>query len=347
MSFTLQCGSSSLHSRPNGFQVPRQPPYMQHDPFKFCVFCWTSNHPSHQCEKFNNSKSFWNIVLEDRRCKNCLRLFHQSHKCYDRNFCHLVNCRRQDKHSPVLCRIRYWKGNFGNRTTSSRGSFVCSENNSSLMYHENNIQHSKFHHLPPVKLHGRHFQNRRDDKFRRTKDKSCQAESQYFCKNSVSTQIEFVSNNFDAGEKITRSCQTENPLVSKVVQTSLQIPPATDIYQFFPLLPGHSDYHRLMEKRASVSNNSDHVSDVVESKVIASYTSHTHEEIEEDIAVSSEKIDKKLDCNTRSDTNIYPGNDAPKLRSHQQPTQSAEKGHSNETLTEFFSKIRRFSDFYR
>ena len=93
-----------------------------------------------------------------------------------------------------------------------------------------------------------------------------------------------------------------------------------------------------MEKRASLSTNSDHTSDVVESNVVASYTSHTHEEIGEDIAVSSEKIDKKIDCDTRNATNISPVNDTQKLKLHQQPTQSAEKGHSNDTLSEFFQK---------
>ena len=168
MSVTSQCGSLYLNSHANGSQVSLKPSYMQPDPCRFCVFCWTSNHSSHQCEKFNNSKCFWNIVLEDRRCKNCLRLFHQSHKCYNRSFCHLVNCSRLDKHSPVLCHARYWKSNFWNGPANSRRSFDSSEYDSSLRYCGNHLQQSTFHLSSPRKFDRKNFHSLRSCKFKNT-----------------------------------------------------------------------------------------------------------------------------------------------------------------------------------
>ena len=85
------------------------PSNWQPNPFLYCVFCHTRNHSSHKCNKFNTNTKFWEKILEERRCKNCLRLFHRSNQCYDRTFCNLVGCRRIDKHSEVLCKIRYSK----------------------------------------------------------------------------------------------------------------------------------------------------------------------------------------------------------------------------------------------
>ena len=156
----------------------------------------------------------------------------------------------------------------------------------------------------------------------------------------MSTQTEFESKNV-LKEKINRGCQTENQVFDEVVQTALRIPPATDIFQYFPLLPGHSDYDVLMKKSLS-----GHSGNVLESKVLAACP--TPKVMRENIDVSSEKVEhKKVDCNTSNAANVSLVNHTQKLKLHQQPTQSAAKVHSNDTLSELFSKMRRFSDFYR
>ena len=99
--------------QPNAFQLPRKP-YPQPNPNLFCVFCSTANHNSNECSKYNSSKSFWQRVLADRRCKNCLRLYHRSDKCYSRSYCHFSACKRDDKHNAVLCHLRYRKHQYSN-----------------------------------------------------------------------------------------------------------------------------------------------------------------------------------------------------------------------------------------
>ena len=81
--------------------------YIQPNPCLGCVFCYTADHVSHECTRFKNSKGFWMRVLADRRCKNCLRLYHRSDRCFNQSFCHLSDCKRRDKHSVVLCQRRY------------------------------------------------------------------------------------------------------------------------------------------------------------------------------------------------------------------------------------------------
>ena len=83
------------------------PPYVQPNPRWFCVFCTSSKHSSVQCHRYQDSNKFWQRVLVDRRCRNCLRLFHRADKCYNESLCHLKGCKRQDKHNPVLCHHRY------------------------------------------------------------------------------------------------------------------------------------------------------------------------------------------------------------------------------------------------
>ena len=79
----------------------------QIDPNSYCIFCLDRTHSSHVCTKFSDSKQFWSVIYDDRRCKNCFRQFHMSHRCYDFSFCLHRNCRRRDKHSPILCKHRY------------------------------------------------------------------------------------------------------------------------------------------------------------------------------------------------------------------------------------------------
>ena len=79
--------------------------YYQPNPHHFCIFCHVLGHSSHSCKKYRDSHSFWVKVLEERRCKNCLRLFHHSNNCFDKSLCKL-NCKRRDKHSSILCYVR-------------------------------------------------------------------------------------------------------------------------------------------------------------------------------------------------------------------------------------------------
>ena len=85
----------------------RSKPYVQPNPLLYCVFCLSANHHSHECWRFKSSTKFWQMVLEQRRCKNCLRLYHRSNKCFNRSFCRVNGCTRPDKHSEILCYGRY------------------------------------------------------------------------------------------------------------------------------------------------------------------------------------------------------------------------------------------------
>ena len=82
-------------------------PNFQPNPELFCVVCQTANHHSHECRRYRSSKAFWEKVLQDRRCKNCLRLFHRSNTCFNRSLCNVPECKRKDKHSPIVCSARY------------------------------------------------------------------------------------------------------------------------------------------------------------------------------------------------------------------------------------------------
>ena len=77
----------------------------------WCVFCQKSDHSSHFCQRFRSKEEYWAKVLSERRCKNCLRLFHKSDNCYNYSFCRNFGCRRRDKHSPVLCNYNYFYSN--------------------------------------------------------------------------------------------------------------------------------------------------------------------------------------------------------------------------------------------
>ena len=82
------------------------------NPKRFCIFCETKEHNSHNCFKMESNSEFWNVIYSQKRCKNCLRQFHFSNNCYDSSFCLFNNCRRRDKHSPILCKFRYKLNNF-------------------------------------------------------------------------------------------------------------------------------------------------------------------------------------------------------------------------------------------
>ena len=106
--------------------------YIQPNPRLHCIFCDAGNHSSHECWRFKSSTSFWEKVSVDRRCKNCLRLFHKSNRCFDKSFCLLDTCRRSDKHSPIVCHARYvkyylnfYRPNIYSRRDSRVGGISC------------------------------------------------------------------------------------------------------------------------------------------------------------------------------------------------------------------------------
>ena len=78
------------------------------DPKLVCIFCDTADHGSHGCVKYSTSDNFWKHVYKNRLCKNCLRPHHKADSCFDQSFC---RCSRSDKHSPVLCRQRFFQYN--------------------------------------------------------------------------------------------------------------------------------------------------------------------------------------------------------------------------------------------
>ena len=77
------------------------------NPKRMCIFCNTKEHNSHNCFKLSHNSEFWHIIYNQKRCKNCLRQFHFANNCFDSSFCLFSQCRRRDKHSPILCKFRY------------------------------------------------------------------------------------------------------------------------------------------------------------------------------------------------------------------------------------------------
>ena len=265
-----------------------KPPYCQPNPLLFCLFCWSSNHISHECWKFKSSELFWKKILEDRRCKNCLRLYHQSNKCFNKSLCNIKGCSRVDKHSTVLCRQRYQKthqipnghfhqdfsvnlrrhpsqsfwsrqdfvGAYSNNFSSFKSVFRKSQRKSN---HRNKDHNHKWDtqtnngsvtksliQINSVPTVDATVQNSEIEMFKELHaphidSKSCQVE---ICTvtNSVSGKIEvstqtpnWAESKATGVDKFSQGTNTENSSVCKSVQTSLLIPPSTDIFQYFPV----------------------------------------------------------------------------------------------------------------
>ena len=83
-----------------------------------CIYC-NEKHSSHFCKKYSRNEAFYDILVKERRCKNCLRQFHTSEKCFDSSICKLPGCLRKDKHSPSVCRHRFPKRVFPNPYSNS------------------------------------------------------------------------------------------------------------------------------------------------------------------------------------------------------------------------------------
>ena len=185
-------------------------PNFQPNPKLFCVICQTANHHSHECRRYRSSKAFWEKVLQDRRCKNCLRLFHRSNTCFNRSLCNVPECKRKDKHSPIVCFARYSIYQYFPK------------------YHKNyGYNASQNHVFEPF-----YFQPRRQNVKRKFNIKPLPHQSNVpqIVKVDAATQ---VVNNEDQKPPLTKDVlskgsQIEKSTVTVSTQTSLTIPPLTD-----------------------------------------------------------------------------------------------------------------------
>ena len=231
-----------------------QPIYIQPNPCLFCIYCESANHSTHECERFNNSMKYWERISLDRRCKNCLRLYHRSNKCYDRSFCFLNTCKRYDKHSPTLCHARYvkyhnsyghnyFKENSRFRGISTHQKFWPSKMNYILPI-TRSYEHSPRYNFPRKQ---KTYKFKSDDKitnytsaiFKSTsQNQTCQTE---ICPPSspglnVATQTSEMKLSRDLSIKRSKSigCQTESCQVDVSVQTRVIIPASQRIYNDIP-----------------------------------------------------------------------------------------------------------------
>ena len=226
---------------PNNVSVSRTP-YVQANPSLFCIFCSTANHHSHECQKYNSSQLFWEKVLEDRRCKNCLRLYHRSDKCFNRSYCRLFGCKRTDKHNPVLCHVRYVKYQkpyfrhenpwfMGSRPYFSAPRYRKKRHqNLSLKFN------SKYDFCPQIRVNSNTCNSSSNvDDCTNSSDRSL-----LVVKCDASTQTDCEQNRRYCEDKISQCSQTENSLVTTSMNTALRIHKDCDIFQYFPL-PGQDN----------------------------------------------------------------------------------------------------------
>ena len=215
-------------------------PYIQPNPSMFCIFCSTANHHSHECQKYNSSKPFWEKVLVDRRCKNCLRLFHRSDKCFNRSYCRLFGCKRTDKHNSVLCHVRYAKYQkpyFRCENPWSMGSWphISVPHFPKKRQQKVNVNFNSKYDVGP-----RNRVNTRNSSNLVNCTSNSSGDSVAVVKFDAATQTDCVPNRGDFEDKISQCCQTENSLVTTSMNTALRIHKDTDIFQYFPL-PGQDN----------------------------------------------------------------------------------------------------------
>lgn len=230
-------------------------PYPQPNPRLYCIFCNSANHSSNECRKYKSSKMFWKQVLDERRCKNCLRLFHKADRCYNESFCHLRACRRIDKHSEILCNVRYINYHYHPRVQKRYSNNIFVQNEVSMRPPYISRQHngeSSSNALARSSYHGRILPVQKTNR-----GEICQNSQSYsssisnnLCDqgsqttNYVSTAVSNVSTQtceFQNPEKlspkvmVTKGCQTENKsFVEGSAQTRVFIPPSEHIYNEIP-----------------------------------------------------------------------------------------------------------------
>ena len=256
----IQNSSSMSHS----FPEICKPSYVQPNPVLMCVFCFTANHASHECERFQSPKKFWEILLLERRCQNCLRFYHKSHKCFDQTFCNLKGCRRFDKHSPVLCHARYVRNlhQFNGYKHFYKSKMRV---NVAEYYHPQPFNSKKSsHHLHP-NIHNSEplplYNHRRRCKklagrskhrcnFKSSSDNVYVPETQVHAKNTVnvSTQTLDLKRDVAMESKMSQCSAKEKILVSVSVQTEVNIPPFVDVNRDSP-----DDFVELVDESGSRS----------------------------------------------------------------------------------------------
>ena len=197
--------------------------YYQPNPHFFCVFCQVSEHSSHACVKYSDSHSFWIKILQDRRCKNCLRLFHHSNNCFDKSLCNF-RCNRRDKHSSVLCYVR---DHLNYENHSDHSSKPMSPPQYISGYKPGEFSHDYFY--PQSYRNGTYISKRSKRNNYRTEkvatnSQSCLTELAIIPKVNVSTQTEDLYEELGV-DKISQTCQTEfERLVTANVQSSVDTP---------------------------------------------------------------------------------------------------------------------------
>ena len=225
---------------------PRDTFNTQPNPCSFCVFCNTGNHVSHECTRYKSGKMFWQRVLLERRCKNCLRMFHRAEKCYNQSFCHL-GCSRKDKHSAIICHTRYAQYN---KFTSKPYSHSTKRNSTSYYSPRYRWYQEVKGNFFPVHNYGKPFSvpdhkafssvNQKSVyKSNVTSNNSCNVNSQScqvgvcsLSKADASTQTTvdlFEETISSHSQKFSQGSQTENTTVTDSSQTDIYIPLWVDI----------------------------------------------------------------------------------------------------------------------
>ena len=220
-------------------QIPREfldqlvavrSPNFQPNPKLFCVICSTGNHHSHECRRYKSSKEFWEKVLQDRRCKNCLRFYHRSDRCFNKSFCNIVGCNRRDKHSPVLCFVRYRRKsptlqykNWQVNPPYCRDRFYYSPRSWGQKSRKSSLSFNKVISPNGARCNSVSVSSQTDPPdVNATLKKDCSTQTEGSCDQ----------------QQVSESCQTTHSLASTGIQTLVQISPSIDIFTDLPPTEG-------------------------------------------------------------------------------------------------------------
>ena len=99
-----QC-SSLVHESSTKFLVNYQPPPESTVRY-LCQFCASNDHDLYSCKLYDNRDLYWQDILKNKWCSNCLKTGHKWRQCYKKRNCKF-SCGRLDKHVPVLCQKFY------------------------------------------------------------------------------------------------------------------------------------------------------------------------------------------------------------------------------------------------
>ena len=71
-----------------------------------CIFCFSSNHNSDECNKFSNPCDFHYSLFKRYLCFNCFQPGHKSYACPKPKQCSL--CYDPRKHSKIVCKRNFY-----------------------------------------------------------------------------------------------------------------------------------------------------------------------------------------------------------------------------------------------